>query len=67
SLKERLRSRFNVSVSETGHQDAWTRAEVTVAVVAGDRRFADSVLDRVDRFVELDGRAIIAGTTRELR
>lgn len=67
SLKERLRSRFNVSVAETGHQDVWTRAEVTVVLVAGDRRFADSVLDRVDRFVEQDRRAVIAGTTRDLR
>lgn len=66
SLRDRVRHRFNVSVAETDHQDVWTRAEMTVAVVAGDRRFADSVLDKVDRFVEEDGRAVIAGTVRDL-
>lgn len=66
SLRDRVRHRFNVSVAETDHQDVWTRAEITVAVVAGDRRFADSVLDKVDRFLVEDGRAVIAGTTRDL-
>ena len=66
SLRDKVRHRFNVSVAETAHQDVWTRAELTVAVVAGDRRFADSVLDKVDQFVVDDGRAVIAGTTRDL-
>jgi uncharacterized protein YlxP (DUF503 family) len=66
SIKDRLRSRFNISVAETDHHDVWTRAELTVAVVARDRGFADSVLDRVDRFVESDGRAVIQGTHKDL-
>lgn len=66
SLKDRIRHRFNVSIAETGHQDAWSRGELTVAIVAADRAMADSLLDRVDRFVEEDGRALIAGVHREL-
>ena len=66
SLKDRVRGRFNVSIAETDHHDTWTRTEITVAVAAGDRRFADSVLDKVDRFLESDGRAIISGTERWL-
>jgi len=61
SLKDRLRHRFNVSVSETDHQDVWIRAELTVAFVAADRRQADSIKSNVDRFVENDGRAVIVG------
>ena len=53
-LKERLRSRLNVSVAETDHHDAWQRAELTACVVATDRRHAESVLDRADRLVEAD-------------
>ena len=64
SLKERLQHRFRVSVAETGHQDAWSRAELTAAVVAADRGQADSVLDRLDRFLEGDGRALIVGVDR---
>jgi uncharacterized protein YlxP (DUF503 family) len=52
SLKDRLHNQFNVSVAETAHQDAWQRAELTVCLVAGDRRHAESVLAAVDRFVE---------------
>lgn len=52
SLKDRLRSRFNLSVAETDHQDAWQRAEITACIVATDRRRAESVMDRADRLVE---------------
>ncbi len=51
SLKDRLQSRFNLSVAETGHQDTWQRAEITAAIVATDRRFAESVLDKADALV----------------
>ncbi len=67
SLKERLQHRFRVSVAETRHQDVWTRAELTVAVVTTDRGLADSILDKLDRFVERDGRAIILHMERSFR
>ena len=67
SLKERLQSRFKVSVAETRYQDIWTRAEITAAVVASDGRHADSILDTLDRFVEMDGRGLIVRTERSLR
>jgi len=66
SLKDRIRHRFNVSVSETAHQDVWTRAELSVAVVAGERGFADEVLDKVNQMVISDGRALVSSIRREL-
>jgi uncharacterized protein YlxP (DUF503 family) len=51
SLKDRLHNEFNVSVAETGRHDAWQAAEITVCLVASDRRHAESVLEAVDRFV----------------
>jgi uncharacterized protein YlxP (DUF503 family) len=66
SLRDRVQHRFKVSVAETGQQDVWTRGEITVAVVAADRRLADSILDKIDRFVESDGRAVITGVDRVL-
>lgn len=66
SLKDRLKSRFNVSVAETGYQDVWTRAEITVALVATDRRFAETVLDKADRLVAGSGRAVVLDAVREL-
>ncbi len=67
SLKERMQNRFRVSVAETAFQDVWTRAEITAAAVATDTRQADSILDKLDRFVEMDGRGLIVRTDRSHR
>jgi len=66
SLRDRLRSKFNVSVAETGAQDLHARAELTIALVATDGRFAESVLDKADRFVEQQGEAIITAVRRDV-
>ena len=66
SLKDRLASKFNVSVAETGQQDVLTRAELSLALVATDGRFAHEVLDKANRLVIGDGRAIVTDTRREL-
>jgi uncharacterized protein YlxP (DUF503 family) len=59
SLKDRLHAKFNVSAAETGHQELLQRAEISVAVVATDRRQAQSVLSSADQLVEMEGRARI--------
>ena len=64
SLKDRLHDRFNVSVAETAHHDSWQRAELTAALVATDRRQADSVLEKVDAFVASEARARIIDSYR---
>ena len=66
SIRDRVRSKFNVSVAETGLQDVHTRAELTIALVASDGRFAESMLDKTDRFVESHGGAVIVRVRREL-
>ena len=43
SLKDRIRSRFNVSVADVGDQDLWQRISLGVAVVTNDRRFVHGV------------------------
>jgi uncharacterized protein YlxP (DUF503 family) len=57
SLKERIRNRFNVSVAEVDHHDLWQRSAIAVAVVATDKRHANSVLSSVVRFAEGESRA----------
>ncbi|WP_026875551.1 DUF503 domain-containing protein [Jiangella gansuensis] len=46
-----IRRRFDVAVAEVGHQDLHRRAEVGVAVVAGDSRRCIDVLDAVEQHV----------------
>ncbi|MBI4364155.1 MAG: DUF503 domain-containing protein [Candidatus Latescibacteria bacterium] len=60
-VKERLRTRFNVSVAEVDHQDLWQRATLGVAVVSGEQSVLDRVLrdildcvEREDRLAVLD-------------
>jgi uncharacterized protein YlxP (DUF503 family) len=65
SLRDRMRGKFNVSVAETGLQDVHTRAELTIALVASDGRMAESTLDKIDRYVETHGGAVIADVRRE--
>jgi uncharacterized protein YlxP (DUF503 family) len=48
-LKDRLRSKFNVSVAEIDHQDSWQRGVIAVATVSGDRTRAEQVLQNVER------------------
>ena len=66
SLKDRLRSRFNVSVAETGYQETWTRTQLSVALVATDGRLAESLLLKVDRLIERETRAVILSSKRDL-
>ncbi len=64
SLKDRLRSRLNVSVAETGSHDLWQKAELSACALAADRRQLDSILDNADRLVESEVRGRIMGTDR---
>ncbi len=59
SLKDRIRTRFNVSVAETAYQDVWTRAQLSVALVTTDGASVDSILAKLDQFIEGEHRVVI--------
>ena len=52
SLKDRLRAKFNVSVSEVDHQDLWQRAQVSVVTVGSDESFLQKVLQEASEEAE---------------
>ena len=52
SLKDRLRTRFNVSVAEIGGQGSWNRAVVAVVTVSNDREYAEQLLQAVEKEAE---------------
>jgi uncharacterized protein YlxP (DUF503 family) len=66
SLRDQLRDKFNVSVAETALQDVHERAELTIALVATDGHFAESVFQKADQLVESHGGAIITSVRREI-
>jgi uncharacterized protein len=52
SLKDRLRSKFNVSVAEIGGLESWQRSVIAAVTVSGDRERAEQVLQAVEREAE---------------
>jgi uncharacterized protein len=52
SLKDRLRTKFNVSVAEIGGHGSWDRAVVAAVAVAKDREYAEQLLQAVEREAE---------------
>lgn len=58
SIIAKTRSRFNVSIAETGSLDSWQVAELGLACVSNSSRHADEVIQTVNRFIDdqlLDG------------
>jgi len=65
SLIGRLRNRFNISVKEVGSQDLWQRSELGIAVVCHNGAGADSIIEQIFTFIELDNCVEIIGSRRE--
>jgi uncharacterized protein len=65
SLKDRLHRRLNVSVSETGNQDLWQRAELSCCVVAPGKQQAEKVITVADNLVGDDQLARIIESKTE--
>jgi uncharacterized protein len=65
SLVQRLRNRFNVSVSEVGCQDLWQRAELGMAVICHNGAGADSIMEKIFAFVEEESRVEIISSRIE--
>jgi uncharacterized protein YlxP (DUF503 family) len=66
SLTSRLRNTFNVAVAEVDDQDLWQSAVIGVACVSADSRHADEMCQKVLRFVDDHGEALILSSRFEL-
>ena len=56
-FKDRIRSKFNVSVAELEHQDLWQRSVIGVVAISSDQTNLEQLLESVERESEsiLDG------------
>jgi uncharacterized protein YlxP (DUF503 family) len=59
-VKDRTRDKFNVAVAEVEENDVWQRAVIGLAVVGNERRFVESSLDEVVRFVRTQAEVVNA-------
>ena len=48
-LKDRLRTKFNVAVAEIDAQDSWQRGVVACVTVSSDQKYAEQLLQAVER------------------
>lgn len=65
SLRDKVRRRFSVAVSEVAFHDLHQRARLAVALIAQAKPEADSLLDRIERFVEGNAGGVLTGWTAE--
>jgi uncharacterized protein YlxP (DUF503 family) len=65
SVIGRLKSRFNISISEVDHQDSKASAIIGIAIVTNDSRFIDQQFDAIITFMRNDGRFYLGQVERE--
>ncbi len=65
-LRDRVRSRFDVSIAEVDAQDLHQRAVFGVSVVSSDAAVCDSVLEQVAHVAETSGDAVLTDRATEL-
>jgi uncharacterized protein YlxP (DUF503 family) len=65
SLIGRLKSRFNISISEVDHQDSKTSAVIGISIVSNDTHFIDQQFDAIINFMRNDGRFYLGQIQRE--
>ncbi len=49
---ERLKNKFNVSVSEIGDQDRWQSSIIGVVTIGSSKKIVDATLEKVILFIE---------------
>jgi uncharacterized protein YlxP (DUF503 family) len=64
-VKDLVRNKFNVSVSEVSENDRWQRAVLGLALVGADRRFAESAMDEALKFIR--GHVQVSNEEKELQ
>jgi uncharacterized protein YlxP (DUF503 family) len=64
-IKDLVRNKFNVSVAEVSENDRWQRAVLGLTLVGNERRFTESALDEVLRFIR--GHVQVSNEEKELQ
>jgi len=66
SAIERMRGKFNVSVSEVDQQDNKLGAIIGISMVSNDSRYLNSQIDKIISFMRKDGRFIVGQIERDI-
>lgn len=52
SLKDRLRRKFNITITESDNHDKWQRVTLGIATINTSARYANQILSGVVKFIE---------------
>ena len=66
SLRDRVMNRMNVSVAETGAQDAWRSAEMAFVTVAAESTIVQKRLSELSSLLRSTPRFVLLDVTTEL-
>ena len=66
SLIGRLKSRFNISISEVDQQDNKNTALLGISIVSNENRFINQQFDKLLDFMRNDGRFYLGTVEREI-
>ena len=67
SLTAKLQNKFHVSVAEVDEQDVHQIIVIGVAAIVPHNAMADSIMDEISEFVEMNTEAEILDEEREIR
>ena len=62
SIKDRLKSRFNVAVAEVDHTDKWQRAALGITTISNETKHIERLLGDVLNLVQGDRRVEVIDT-----
>lgn len=65
SIKDRLRTQFNVSVAEVDGHEYWQSAVLGVAAVGTDRAYVEGLFDKALRLVRANRHVEMVGCDKE--
>ena len=66
SLKERIRNRFNIAISEVDNHDKWQRATLGISSVSREKQFIEMMFNKIIHYIENEGSVLILDTQMEI-
>jgi uncharacterized protein YlxP (DUF503 family) len=54
SLKKRLKNKFNIAITESGDQELWQKAQISIVSLAAGRNILDSTFKEIEDFIFLN-------------
>jgi uncharacterized protein YlxP (DUF503 family) len=52
SIRDKVKKKFNVSISELGYQDKWQRAQIGIATISNEHSHVEKSLQKVFYFLD---------------